>query len=430
MDLRCHYRPQEDDSRPGTSQEDPHKNQDTFKKKRKCRFSAEEQKILVKEVTEHQHQLFVTSKLPISRREAIWQQIVDKINSVAEVHRTVIECKKRWHDCKCRTKEKMARNRKAALQTGGGSSAYQEALDHMEEMVTAVIPEEIVTEIQGQDSADYQETTHMQEEDGSPADMPVPDFPDDMDDEAINIPQETIQKVLDTLQTPPLVTRRSTEQAALAEDPPTTPIVRPASSNTAEDSDDTGTSFERTVVGVQQELAKEVRVGMQTMAASLEGLRSCMMSSGDQAAAMQDLTSILKGLQETVKEFSTAVRELPKHLAPQTFHCMHECNHDSLRADLAAYHRDEAAILKNQQALLAAVLPLRPSKGAATGMSDSTSSNTEVCVPPSQPTTTRTKQAKHTSEEEDMEQITFTRKMTRKHQSLPHGPHLPRSCAL
>ncbi|KAJ1181185.1 hypothetical protein NDU88_006395 [Pleurodeles waltl] len=114
----------------------------------------------------------------------------------------------------------------------------------MEEMVAAVIPEEIVTGIQGQDSADYQETTHMQEEDGSPADMPVPDYPDDMDDEPINISQETIQKVLETPQIPPSVTRRSTEQAA--EDPPTTPIVRPASSNTAEDSDDTDTSFEIT----------------------------------------------------------------------------------------------------------------------------------------------------------------------------------------
>ncbi|KAJ1098747.1 hypothetical protein NDU88_003854 [Pleurodeles waltl] len=140
--------------------------------------------------------------------------------------------------------------------------------------------------------------------------MPVPDFPDDMDDEPLNIPQETIQKVLESLQIPPSVTRRSTEQAAIAEDPPTTPIARPASSNTAEDSDDTGTSFERTVVGVQRELAKEVRVGMQTMAASLEGVRSCMMSSADQAAAMQAQTSILQGLQETVKEFTTAVREL------------------------------------------------------------------------------------------------------------------------
>ncbi|XP_069077471.1 myb-related transcription factor, partner of profilin-like [Pleurodeles waltl] len=395
MDHRHHYRPQEDDSRPGTSQEDPHKNQDTFKK----------------------HQLFVTSKLPISRREAIWQQIVDKINSVAEVRRTVIECKKRWHDCKRRTKEKMHRmdrnrNRKAALQTGGWSPAHQEALV---EMVAAVIPEEIVTGIQGQDSADYQETTHMQEEDGSPAEMPVPDFPDDIDDEPINIPQETIQKVLETLQTSPSVTRRSTEQAAIAEEPPTTPIVRPASSNTAEDSDDTGTSFERTGVGVQRELAKEVRVGMQNMAASLEGVRSCMMSFADQAAAMQALTSILQELQKTQKEISTAVIQLTQHLQQQSCQRVHECNIEPLRADLAAYHRDVAAILKNQQALLAAVLPLRPSQGAATGMSDSTSSNTEVCVAPSQPTTTRTKQVTHTSEEEDMEQITFTRKSTRKH---------------
>ncbi|XP_069086340.1 uncharacterized protein [Pleurodeles waltl] len=125
------------------------------------------------------------------------------------------------------------------------------------------------------------------EEHGSPDDMPVPDFPDDMDDEPINIPQETIQMVLESLQTPPSVTRRSTEEAATTGEPPATPIVRPASSNTAEDSDDTGTSFERTVIGVQRELAKEVRVGMQTMAASLEGVRSCMMSSEDQAAAMQ-----------------------------------------------------------------------------------------------------------------------------------------------
>ncbi|KAJ1163481.1 hypothetical protein NDU88_003939 [Pleurodeles waltl] len=92
----------------------------------------------------------------------MWQQIVDKINSVAEVRKTVTECKKRWHDCKRWTKEKMARNRKAALQTGGGSPAPQEALDHMEEMVAAVIPKEIMTGIQGQDRADYQDTTHIQ----------------------------------------------------------------------------------------------------------------------------------------------------------------------------------------------------------------------------------------------------------------------------
>ncbi|KAJ1202602.1 hypothetical protein NDU88_006399 [Pleurodeles waltl] len=181
----------------------------------------------------------------------------------------------------------MARNRKAALQTGGGSPAPQVALDHMEEMVAAFIPEEIVTGIQGQYSTDYQETTQMQEDDGSPGDMPVLDYPDDMDDELTHISQQTLQDVLGTLQTPVSVSRRSTEVAAITEDPPTTPIVRPASSNPAEDSEDTGTSFERTVVGVQWELAKEVWEGMENMAASLAWVRSCMMSTAEQAAAMQ-----------------------------------------------------------------------------------------------------------------------------------------------
>ncbi|KAJ1213917.1 hypothetical protein NDU88_001546 [Pleurodeles waltl] len=151
------------------------------------------------------------------------------------------------------------------------------------------------------------------------------------------------------------------------------------------------------------------------MVPSLEGLRSCMMSSADQTAAMQALTSILQGLQQTVKEFTTAIRELPQHLAPQTFHCMHKCNHDPLREDPAAYHCDVAAILKNQQILLAAVLHLRPSQVAATEMSDSTSSNTEECVAPSQPPPPRTEEATHTSEDEDVEQIIFTRKSTQKH---------------
>ncbi|XP_069066570.1 uncharacterized protein [Pleurodeles waltl] len=242
-----------------------------------------------------------------------------------------------------------------------------------------------------------------------------PGLPDDMDDELTNISHQTLQDVLGLLQTPPSVTRRSTEQAAITEDPPTTPIVRPASSNTAEDSGDTGTSFERTVVGVQRKLAKEVRVGMQNMAASLEGVRSCMMSTEEQAAALQGRTTILQEVEKRLKEISTAVIQLTQHLQQQSCQCVHECNIEPLRADLAAYHCDVAAILKNQQILLAAVLLLRPSQVAATGMSDSTSSNTEVCVALSQPPPPRTEEATHTSEEEDMEQITFTHKSTRKH---------------
>ncbi|KAJ1089633.1 hypothetical protein NDU88_002782 [Pleurodeles waltl] len=139
--------------------------------------------------------------------------------------------------------------------------------------------------------------------------MPVLGFPDDMDDELTNISEQTLQDVLGTLQTPPSVAKRSTDTAAITEDPLTTPIVRPTSSNPAEDSDDTGTNFERTVVGIQRELAKEVWVGMENMAASLEGVRSCMMSTGEQAAAMQGRTSILQELEKSVKEISTAIIE-------------------------------------------------------------------------------------------------------------------------
>ncbi|KAJ1163729.1 hypothetical protein NDU88_004182 [Pleurodeles waltl] len=159
---------------------------------------------------------------------------------------------------------------------------------------------------------------HIAEDDGSPGDIPVQDYPDDMDDELTNISQQTLQDVLRTLQTPPSVTRRSTELAAITEDPPTTPIVRPASSNTAEDSDDPGTSIERTVVIVQRELAKEVGVGKQTMAASLEGVHLCMMSTEEQAAAMQGQTTILQELEKRLKEISTVVIELTQHLQQQS----------------------------------------------------------------------------------------------------------------
>ncbi|XP_069081049.1 uncharacterized protein [Pleurodeles waltl] len=247
----------------------------------------------------------------------------------------------------------------------------------------------------------------MQEDYGSPGDMPVLDFPDDIDDELTNISQQTLQDVLGILQSPPSVARRSTDTAAITEDPPTNPIVRTASSIPADDSDDTGTSFERTVIGVQRELAKEVRVGMQNMEASLEGVRSCMMTTAEQAAAMQRRTSILQELQQSVKEISTAVRKLTQHLQQQTFQCVHECNIDPLRADLAAYHSDVAAILKNQQLLLAAVLPLIAPQLAGTGISDSTSSSTEVCVAPLNPPPPRAEETTHASEDEDVEQYTF-----------------------
>ncbi|KAJ1185872.1 hypothetical protein NDU88_002658 [Pleurodeles waltl] len=286
-------------------------------------------------------------------------------------------------------------------------------------MVAAVIPEEIVTGITGQDRADHQETTHMQEDDGSPVDLPVLDYPDDLDDQLITISQETLQDVLGTLQTPPPLARRSIHVAAIPEDPPTTPIVRSVSSNTAKDSDDTGTTFEKTVVGEHRELAKKVQMRMQTMAASLEGMRMCMITSAEQTAAKQ-VTQVTQSLQQCVRDLTTAVRELPQHLPSQSCCCMHDNKQDSmhrelayLRSDMAAYHRDVAAILNNQQLLHAAVLPYVVPQIAAAGNLVSTSPVTEMCVAPSNPPPpSRAEETTHTSEDEHVEQIIFTRRST------------------
>ncbi|KAJ1175843.1 hypothetical protein NDU88_001128 [Pleurodeles waltl] len=58
-----------------------------------------------------------------------------------------------------------------------------------------------------------------QEDDDSPVDLPVMDYPDDMDDQLTTISQETLQDVLGTLQIPPPVARRSTHVAAIPEEP-------------------------------------------------------------------------------------------------------------------------------------------------------------------------------------------------------------------
>ncbi|KAJ1198944.1 hypothetical protein NDU88_002782 [Pleurodeles waltl] len=153
----------------------------------------------------------------------------------------------------------------------------------------------------------------------------------------------------------------------------------------------------------------EVQVGMQNVAASLE---MCMMTSANQSAAMQVQQSLLQGLQQCVRDFTTAVRELLQLLTSQYLHCMHDYKHDPLRADLAVSHRDVAAILNNQQLLLAAVMPLIDPQLAATGNSESSSPNTEVCVAPSNPPPPMAEETTHTSEDEDVEQITFTRRST------------------
>ncbi|KAJ1140580.1 hypothetical protein NDU88_006929 [Pleurodeles waltl] len=158
------------------------------------------------------------------------------------------------------------------------------------------------------------------------------------------------------------------------------------------------------------------------MAASLEGMRMCMMTSTEQSAVIQLTQSLLQGVQQCVIDLTTAVREMPQHLPSQSCSCMHDNKMDSmhrelasLREDMAAYHRDVAAILNNQKLLLASVMPYVVPQMAAAGNLESTSPTTEVCVAPSNPPAppSREEESTPTSEDEDVEQIIFTRRSTR-----------------
>ncbi|XP_061682462.1 uncharacterized protein LOC133504335 [Syngnathoides biaculeatus] len=88
-------------------------------RKRKMKFGARELAVLVEEANKHIGEL-QERNLNISRRNAIWETICKKVNSVGKTRRTPDEVKKRWQDIRRRTKEKMSQNKTAANKTAGG----------------------------------------------------------------------------------------------------------------------------------------------------------------------------------------------------------------------------------------------------------------------------------------------------------------------
>ncbi|XP_061593274.1 myb-related transcription factor, partner of profilin-like isoform X2 [Cololabis saira] len=88
-------------------------------RKRKMKFAELELEILVEEANKHIHEL-QQRNLSISKRNAIWQKICDRINAVGKTKRTADEVKRRWQDMRRRTKEKVAFNNTSATKTGGG----------------------------------------------------------------------------------------------------------------------------------------------------------------------------------------------------------------------------------------------------------------------------------------------------------------------
>ena len=91
------------------------------RRKRKMKFDELELEILVEEANKHIHEL-QQRNLNITKRNAIWEKICDRINAVGKTKRTADEVKRRWQDIRRRTKEKVAFNKTSANKTGGGSA--------------------------------------------------------------------------------------------------------------------------------------------------------------------------------------------------------------------------------------------------------------------------------------------------------------------
>lgn len=95
--------------------------------KRKSRFSGAELEVLVSEVTRCEGELFgPAGRLRRRERERIWAGILERVNAVSRVPRTLREVKKRWDDLKRRNGGRLAdaRHRSCYLPSSRGASIF------------------------------------------------------------------------------------------------------------------------------------------------------------------------------------------------------------------------------------------------------------------------------------------------------------------
>lgn len=93
--------------------------------KRKSRFSGAELEVLVSEVTRCEGELFgPAGRLRRRERERIWAGILERVNAVSRVPRTLREVKKRWDDLKRRNGGRLAdaRHRSCFLPSSRGAA--------------------------------------------------------------------------------------------------------------------------------------------------------------------------------------------------------------------------------------------------------------------------------------------------------------------
>ncbi|XP_038832454.1 RNA polymerase II degradation factor 1 isoform X3 [Salvelinus namaycush] len=113
---------------PGMSSDDLLSMEQRGAGKRKSRFSGAELEVLVSEVTRCEGELFgPAGRLRRRERERIWAGILERVNAVSRVPRTLREVKKRWDDLKRRNGGRLAdaRHRTCYLPSNRGASMLE-----------------------------------------------------------------------------------------------------------------------------------------------------------------------------------------------------------------------------------------------------------------------------------------------------------------
>ncbi|XP_064596663.1 nuclear apoptosis-inducing factor 1-like [Liolophura sinensis] len=93
------------------------------KKAKKPNWESRATKALVMALEDHDHVIRAKFGKHVTKSEKnrAWNEIYQRVNSVAKVERTVEEIKKKWSDLSSQVKRKEARRRADARKTGGGA---------------------------------------------------------------------------------------------------------------------------------------------------------------------------------------------------------------------------------------------------------------------------------------------------------------------
>ncbi|XP_062589046.1 myb-related transcription factor, partner of profilin-like [Saccostrea cucullata] len=91
-------------------------------KRRRPNWSEGELVALAEAVVPRAHYLKgkLSPSLTAERKQGLWEEVADEVNSVAMIKRTVDEMKKKWADMQSLTKKKEGERRRSMKMTGGG----------------------------------------------------------------------------------------------------------------------------------------------------------------------------------------------------------------------------------------------------------------------------------------------------------------------